>query len=270
MKGKMTMKKTIFCCFLLLWPSLVVTGFALADDYQTGPGDVLKIIVYDNDDLKAKVRISDTGTIVMPLLGKIDIRKLTIDKVTEKITRLLADGYLVNPQVNVFVEEYRSKKVVVLGSVRKPGIVELSGEITFLELISRSGGLEKDAGESATIQRMSSGKGEKIIVIDLKGLIEFGDISQNVMISDGDTVFVSKAGMCYITGEVEDPGTYPCGDKATVLKLVALSGGFTGKASKSKINIVRIIDNKKTILKSVDLYTPLKNNDVVVVPESFF
>ena len=270
LKGKMTMKKTIFCCFLLLWPSLGATGFALADDYQTGPGDVLKIIVYDNDDLKAKVRISDTGTIVMPLLGKIDIRKLTIDQVTEKITRLLADGYLVNPQVNVFVEEDRSKKVVGLGSVRKPGIVELSGEITFLELISRSGGLDKDAGESATIQRMSSGKGEKIIVIDLKGLIEFGDISQNVMISDGDTVFVSKAGMCYITGEVEDPGTYPCGDKATVLKLVALSGGFTGKASKSKINIVRIIDNKKTILKSVDLYTPLKNNDVVVVPESFF
>jgi polysaccharide export outer membrane protein len=263
------MKIAILWCFFVLPASLGATGFALADDYQTGPGDVLKIIVYDNDDLKAKVRISDTGTIVMPLLGKIDIRKLTIDQITEKITHLLADGYLVNPQVNVFVEEYRSKKVVVLGSVRKPGIVELSGEITFLELISRSGGLDKGAGESATIQRTTS-KGEKIIVIDLKGLIEFGDISQNVMISDGDTVFVSKAGMCYITGEVEAPGTYPCGDKATVLKLIALSGGFTGKASKSKINIVRIIDNKKTILKSVDLYTPLKNNDVVVVPESFF
>jgi len=263
------MKKILFCCFLLVLVSLGSTGFVLADDYQTGPGDVLKIIVYDNDDLKAKVRISDTGTIVMPLLGKIDIKKLTINQITEKITRLLADGYLVNPQVNVFVEEYRSKKVVVLGSVRQPGIIELSGAITFLELISRSGGLDKNAGETATIQRKSS-EGEKIIVIDLKGLIEQGDISQNAMISDGDTVFVSKAGMCYITGEVEDPGTYPCGDKATVLKLVALSGGFTGKASKSGIRIVRIIDNKKTILKDVDLYTPLKHSDVVVVPESFF
>jgi polysaccharide export outer membrane protein len=265
----MVMKKTILWCCWVLLTSLTVTGFALGDDYQTGPGDVLNIIVYDNDDLKAKVRISDTGTIVMPLLGKIDIKKLTIDQITEKITRLLADGYLVNPQVNVFVEEYRSKKVVVLGSVRQPGIIELSGSITFLELISRSGGLDKDAGETATIQRKSS-KGEKIIVIDLKGLIEKGDISQNATISDGDTVFVSKAGMCYITGEVEAPGTYPCGNRATVLKLVALSGGFTGKASKSGISIVRIVDNKKTILKSVDLYTPLEHNDVLVVPESFF
>jgi len=263
------MKKTMVGCLLLLLISLGTAGFTLGDDYRTGPGDVLRIIVYDNDDLKARVRISDAGTIVMPLLGKIDIRKLTIDQITEKITRLLADGYLVNPQVNVFVEEYRSKKVVVLGSVRQPGIVELSGSITFLELISRSGGLDKDAGETATIQR-TSGKGEKTIVIDIKGLIELGDISQNVMISDGDSVFVSKAGMCFITGEVEDPGTYPCGDKATVLKLVALSGGFTGKASKSGINIVRIIDNKKTVMKKVDLYTPLKHNDVVVVPESFF
>jgi len=262
------MKRLLFCFLLLLigWGSI---GSAIADDYQTGPGDVLRIIVYDNDDLKAKVRISDAGTIVMPLLGKIDIKKLTIDQITEKITTLLADGYLVNPQVNVFVEEYRSKKVVVLGSVRQPGIVELSGSITFLELISRSGGLDKDAGETATIQR-KSGKSEKVIVIDLKGLIELGDISQNAMISDGDTVFVSKAGMCYITGEVESPGTYPCGDKATVLKLVALSGGFTGKAAKSGINIVRIVDNKKTVIKGVDFNTPLENNDVVVVPESFF
>ncbi len=265
----MIMKKIKLYCFLVLLASLGTAGFASGDDYQTGPGDVLKIIVYDNDDLKAKVRISDTGTIVMPLLGKIDIQKLTIDQVTEKITRLLADGYLVNPQVNVFVEEYRSKKVVVLGSVRQPGIVELSGEITFLELISRSGGLDKDAGETATIQR-KSGKKEKTIVIDLKGLIELGDISQNMMISDGDTVFVSKAGMCFVTGEVEAPGTYPCGNKATVLKLIALSGGFTGKASKSGISIVRIIGGKKTVMKKVDLHTPLKHNDVVVVPESFF
>lgn len=263
------MKKAIYWLFLMLVSGLCSASLALGDDYQTGPGDVLKIIVYDNDELTARVRISDTGTIVMPLLGRIDISQLTIDQITEKITQLLADGYLVSPQVNVFVEEYRSKKVFVLGSVRHPGIVELSGSITFLELVSRSGGLEKDAGDTATIQRASE-EGEKIIVIDLRGLIELGDISQNVMISDGDTIFVSKAGMCYITGQVGSPGTYPCGKKATVLKLVALSGGFTGKASRSGINIVRIVDNKKTVLEDVDLNTRLKHNDVVVVPESFF
>jgi polysaccharide export outer membrane protein len=263
------MKRTIISFLLICCLFSVFTGSVQGDDYRTGPGDVLKIIVYDNDDLTAKVRISDAGTIVMPLLGRIDINKLTIDQITEKITRLLADGYLVNPQVNVFVEEYRSKKVVVLGNVRRPGITELTGPITFLELVSRSGGLEKDAGDTATIQRKQDG-GEKVIVIDLRALIERGDLSQNIMIRDGDTVFISKAGMCFITGEVNAPGTYPCGDKGTVLKLVALSGGFTGKASKSGINIVRIINNKKTVIEDVDLNTPLLDNDVVVVPESFF
>lgn len=262
-------KKAILGFLLVLLTGWCWATTALAGDYQAGPGDVLKIIVYDNDDLTATVRVSEAGTIVMPLLGKIDISRLTVDEITEKITRLLADGYLVNPQVNVFVEAYRSKKVVVLGNVRNPGLIELSGPITFLELISRSGGLEKDAGGTATIQR-AQGEEKKVIVIDLRALIEEGDLSQNVVISDGDSVFVSKAGMCYITGEVKDPGTYPCEDNATVLKLVALSGGFTGKASKGGINIVRIVDNKKTLLEDVDLYTPLETNDVLVVPESFF
>jgi polysaccharide export outer membrane protein len=262
-------KEAVITFLLVLLTGMGTAGVVHGGDYQTGPGDVLKIIVYDNDDLTAKVRISDAGTIVMPLLGKIDISSMTIDQITEKITRLLADGYLVKPQVNVFVEAYRSKKAVVLGNVRNPGLVELSGPITFLELVSRSGGLAKDAGGTATIQR-AHGKGEKVTIIDLRALIEEGDLSQNVMIGDGDTVFVSKAGMCYITGEVKNPGTYPCGEKATVLKLVALSGGFTGKAAKGGVNIVRIVNNKKTVLEDVDLYTPLEHNDVLVVPESFF
>ncbi len=246
-----------------------LTGISYGNDYVTGPGDVIKIIVYDNDDLTVKVRISQSGAIVMPLLGRVDINKLTIDQIVEKITSLLADGYLVHPQVNVFVEEYRSKKVVILGNIRMPGIVELDRPITFLELISKSGGLEKDAGDTATIQRESS-EGEKIIVIDLRALIDKGDISQNVVLQDGDTVFISRSGMCFITGEVNAPGTYPCGEDSTVLKLVALSGGFTGKASKSSVRIVRIVNNEKTILKNVELDLSLKHNDVVVVPESFF
>ncbi len=248
---------------------IILVDKALPDGYKTGPGDVLNITVYDNADLSAKVRISPAGTIVMPLLGKVDINKMTIDQITEKITKLLADGYLVSPQVNIFVEEYRSKRVVVLGSVRTPGITELNRPITFLELISKAGGLEKDAGDTATIQR-EGGSGKSVIVIDLRALIDKGDVSQNVMINDGDTVFVAKANMCYITGEVKSPGTYPCGEDSTVLKMVALSGGFTGKASKTSVNIVRIVDNQKTILKDIDLDTPVKNNDVVVVPESFF
>ncbi len=235
-----------------------------------GPGDILSISVYDNKDLDTKVRISSAGTIVMPLLGQVEVNDLTVTGVSDKLTKLLADGYLVNPQVNVFVEAFRSKKVVILGNVRKPGLVELSGSISFLELVSKAGGLDKDAGATATIKRKGDDNKENILIIDLKTLIEKGDLSQNVQVLDGDTVYVSSTGMCYITGEVKSPGTYPCGDKTTVLKLVALAGGFSGKASKSGVNVVRIIEDKKTVFEDVDLDLLLQNNDVVVVPESFF
>jgi polysaccharide export outer membrane protein len=242
----------------------------LAKDYRVGPGDVLSVSVYDNDDLATKVRVSSAGTIVMPLLGQLEVKDLTINEITEKITRMLSDGYLVNPQVNVFVEEFRSKKVVVLGSVKTPGSVELNGPSNFLEQSSKSGGLDKDAGPTASLQRQGTGEAKEVIVIDLRALIDRGDLTQNLQINDGDSVFISKSGMCYITGEVKEPGTYPCGEGATVLKLVALAKGFTGKASKSSINIVRLVDNKKTVLDDVDLSATLTNNDVVVVPESFF
>lgn len=260
-----------FLLFFVTLFAFLPGSLALAEDYLVGPGDVLAISVYDNDDLTTKVRVSTSGTIVMPLLGQIEVAGGTINVITDKVTSLLADGYLVNPQVNIFIEDYGSKKVVILGNVRSPGLIKLSGPTNFLELVSQAGGLAKDAGDTATIQhRKSDGDTSEVIVIDLLALIEKGDLSQNVQIQDGDTVFISKAGMCFITGEVEKAGTFTCGDGTTVLRLVALAGGFTGKASKSGIRIVRIVNNEKTVFKNVDLYTPLLDNDVVVVPESFF
>lgn len=245
-------------------------GFSFAADYLVGPGDVLDITVYDNDDLKTKVRVGTDGSIVMPLLGQVNVAELTVPQIADKITGLLSDGYLVNPQVNVFVEEFRSKKVVVLGMVRNPGLYELSGPISFLELISKAGGLEKDAGDTATIKRREGGS-ETLVPIDLVSLIEGGDLTQNEPLFDGDTVVIAKAGMCYVTGEVQKPGSYPCSDNTTVLQLIALANGFTGKASKSRVDIVRFVDGEKAIIEDVSLDTTLvKHNDVVVVPESFF
>ena len=255
---------------LILLLTLLVAGFSYAAVYIIGPGDILDISVYDNDDLKTTVRVGANGDIVIPLLGPVQVKDLTIQQVSHKITQLLADGYLVNPQVNVFVKEFRSKKVVMLGRIRKPGLIELSGPISLLELISKSGGLESDVGDTATVKRVVDGK-DKIILINLVSLIEGGDLSQNVPIHDGDTVVISKSGMCYVTGEVEDPGSYPCGERSTVLKLIALSGGFNGKASKSSVKIVRIVNGDKTVIEDVDLDTTFVfDNDVIVVPESFF
>lgn len=262
------MKKTAIIIWLVLM--FVNVGELIARDYHVGPGDILSIAVYDNEDLATKVRVSTAGTIVMPLIGQVKVQGLTVNAITDKLTSLFADGYLVNPQVNVFVEEFRNKKVVVLGNVSRPGLIELSGATTFLELISKVGGLGEGAGDTATIQRKDDPGKKSVVVVDLRALIEDGDLTHNADINDGDTVFISKAGTCFITGQVRQPGNYACGVEATVLKLVALAGGFNGKASKSSIRIVRIIDEEEKVFKNVDLHTPLQHDDVVVVPESFF
>ncbi len=256
---------TVFLAFLVLFGKNQV----FSGEYQVGPGDVISIIVYNNDDLKTKVRVSSNGTIVVPLLGAVNVNKLSISAITEKLTGLFANGYIVNPQINVFVDEFRSRKVVILGNVRNPGIIELSGPTTFLELVSKAGGLDKDAGDTATIKRKVGDK-DSVIPINLISLVKGGDLDQNIQINDEDTVYISGAGMCYVTGEVGTPGTYPCGDGTTVLKLVALARGFTGKASKSSVSIIRMEGDKKNVMKDVNLDTAVLKNDVIVVPESFF
>ncbi|MBU1564280.1 MAG: SLBB domain-containing protein [Proteobacteria bacterium] len=265
----MSRVKKIFPVFVLVL--LLLSGYlpAFSGEYLVGPGDVISIIVYNNDDLKTKVRVSSNGTIVVPLLGAVNVNKLSISAITDKLTKLFANGYIVNPQINVFVDEFRSRKVVILGNVRNPGIIELSGPTTFLELVSKAGGFDKDAGDTATIKRKVDDK-DTVIPINLISLVKGGDLSQNVQINDEDTVYISGAGMCYVTGEVGTPGTYPCGDGTTVLKLIALAKGFTGKASKSSISIIRMEGDKKNVMKDVSLDTAVFKNDVLVVPESFF
>ena len=266
------MRSVRFLYFLLAFSALfyaLLPPSSFAEDYLVGSGDVLKIDVYDNPDLKTTVRVTNTGTIVMPLLGQVKVSGLKVSDVTEKLTKLLADGYLINPQVNIFIEDYRSKKAVILGQIARPGIVEIRGTTTFLEAVSHAGGLKEAAGDVATIKRIS-GKQPEVIAVDIKSIVEGGDLTQNILIHDGDTIYISKGGMCYVTGEVKNPDAYSCDKNTTVLKLIARSGGFTGKASKSSVRIVRIVDGEKKIYKDVDLHSQVQANDIIVVPESFF
>ncbi|MCF8056751.1 MAG: SLBB domain-containing protein [Desulfocapsa sp.] len=255
---------------LVVLTTLVITSYqSSANDYVVGPGDVLRITVFEHGNLSTVDRITENGFIVVPLLGEVKVGGLTVSKVSSNIASLLADGYLVNPMVRVFVEEFRSKSAVVLGHVNIPGLLELSGPTTLLQLLSKAGGLKEGSGDTATIKRKSNGD-KKVILIDLVSLFEGGDLAKNISIHDGDTVFISKGGMCYVTGEVQAPGAYPCKDQPTVLKLIALAGGFTGKAAKSNVNIVRVVDGEKTILKNADLHQSLLTDDVIVVPEGFW
>jgi len=263
------MKKYFLCLSILL----LVGIFAVvqAEEYVVGEGDILRIRVYDHPDLESTVRVSGAGTIVLPLLGEIEVRGLSVSKVTQRVSQLLADGYIVNPQVSVFVEEFRSKKVIILGQVEKPGLYELRGITTFLELISKAGGLTNDAGDQASIKRRpaAGGQDEKILTIDMKQLVEQGDTLLNISIQDGDTIYISKAGLYYVTGEVKKPDAYKF-ESTSVIKAITKAGGLTDKASARNVKIIRKVLGEEVVLEKVAMDEPVQPDDVIVVPESFF
>ena len=169
--------------FILLGAILCHSQVSHSADYIVGPGDVLRITVFEHDNLGTTDRITENGFIIMPLLGPVKVGGSTIPEVSEKLSSLLADGYLVNPMVNIFVEEFRSQNTVVLGQVNTPGLIELSGPTNLLELLSKAGGLKEESGETATIKRTKNGK-EEVIVVDLIMLFEGGDLANNITIQD--------------------------------------------------------------------------------------
>jgi len=261
------MSKYIIPLFILL---LSLAAQTHSQDYIVGESDVLKITVYEHPDLTTIARVTGKGTIAFPLIGQVRVEGLTVPQVSQKISALLADGYIINPQVTVFIQEFRSKKASIIGQISKPGLYGLSGQTTFLELLSKAGGLTKDAGDKAIVKRKASGKEENIIVIDLKRLIEAGDTSLNLPIVDGDSIYIPKAGVFYVTGEVKKPDAYKYEDGTTIIKAITIAGGFTEKASASRVKIIRKKNGREEVLKRVKMDEPVLPDDVIVVPESFF
>lgn len=262
----------VILCLLLGVAVCFSPALAFAQDYVVGEGDVLKITVYGHDDLSTTVRIGGDGSVVMPLLGQVEVTGLPVSEIAEKLTTLFADGYIVNPQVSVFVVEFRSKRAVILGQVQKPGLYELPGQTTLLELISKAGGLNPDAGSKAVIKRKSSSgaKDEDVLTIDLKRLVEQGDVSLNIQVQEGDSIYINKAGICFVTGEVKKPDSYKVDEDSTVIKAITIAGGLSDKASATNIKIIRKKEGREEVFEKVKMDDPVLPDDVIVVPESFF
>ena len=178
-----------------------ITGLTFAEtkksikEYTIHSEDVLEIKVYEHKDLTTKVRVSAAGDITFPLIGQVHAAGLTVNQLCEKIKELLSDGYLVKPQVNVFIESYHPEKVFVMGAVRKPAAYELSREkpTTVLEAISRAGGFTEQAAPNKTkIIRVDSEKGETIKV-KITDITKKGDKSKDIPLQPNDIVFVPES-----------------------------------------------------------------------------
>ncbi|MFA7535199.1 MAG: SLBB domain-containing protein [Desulfuromonadales bacterium] len=264
--------KGIWIAVLLLGALLSAgPGHAVDNNYRIGEGDIIRITVYDNPDLTTQTRVTSNGTINFPLIGTVQIGALSVGQVAEAIAGRLSGGYLVDPQVAVFVEEFRSQKAVIMGEVATPGLYELSGHTTLLQLISKAGGVTPDADDTVSIRRTAEGRaGEQVVTVDLQKILETGDPSLDVAILDGDSIFVNKAGVFYVTGEVRKPDSYRLEKGISVITAITKAGGFTELASKGKVRIIRKIDGREKTITNVSLHEPVQVNDVIVVPESFF
>jgi polysaccharide export outer membrane protein len=254
---------------------MILTAIATpleAEQYRLGYGDVVKVTVYGHADLETLERVSGDGVILFPLLGQVYVAGLTVPEVSARISALLADGFIVSPQVSVFVVEFRSQKAVIMGEVGKPGLYELKGRTTFLELVSLAGGLTRDAGDMAVIRRrgVPEGSPDTVITIDLYRIIEEGDTSTDALILDGDSIYITKAGLFYVTGEVKRPDAYRFTEGTTVIMAITMAGGFTDKSASGKIRIIRRIQGLESIIEGVPMDEPIAPDDVIVVPESFF
>lgn len=246
---------------------------AEAQDYRIGAQDVLKITVYEHPDLTVETRVSENGTITFPLLGDVSAKNLTTRQLETSIAeKLVAGGFINNPQVNIFIVQYRGQRVTVVGEVNKPGQYELVGQTTLLDIISNALGLTPTGGYTVTVFRKEitadGAESTRKITLDLDRLLNEGDLSQNIPLQHRDVVHVPKA-LFYIYGEVNRPGAYRLEKGITVRRAIALAGGLTPKGSTWRIAVARKSGGHDAE-QSVDLDDPLRVDDVVRIRESIF
>ncbi len=168
---------TIACLALL---AVICASLATAntvDEYTVDEGDILSINVYSHDDMTTRVRISGKGDITFPLLGIVQVADLTTQQISEKLTVALADGYLVNPQVNVFIEEFRIQNIYISGQVEKPDAYQYKLDMTLIKVITLAGGFTDLAAKSKVrIVRMVDGKEITISKAKMDEAIKPGDV----------------------------------------------------------------------------------------------
>lgn len=263
--------------------SAQLKGASSISDYRIGPEDLLEITVFQVEALKTTVRVSSSGYIKLSLTDKIYVTGTTVSELESRIASEL-EKFIVQPMVSIFVREYRSQQISVLGAVKDPRVFFVSGQKYLLDMISVAGGLAPEAGSICIIQTTIAGKaGEneqmEKIVIDLDDILIHGRAELNIPVYAGDIVQVPRSGIFFVDGAVNSPGEFHLKNKTTLTQALSMAKGLRYEASHSDIRIYRSNGGAERDLLSFDYDAilerkapdvDLKDSDVVIVSTDGF
>ena len=255
-------------------------------EYRIGPGDELTVTLWKGlESTKEDVRVTADGTISLAFLDNVRIGGLSITQADKRLTEELAKYYK-NPRVNISVKTYNSKFVTLMGAVGRVtgadrrGRYPLKGKMTVIEVISDVGGLEQNANLAAVKITRKTGQ---TLTVDLFKAMNLGDFSQNIVLDDGDIVFVPRIrkiqNRVFVFGEVTKPGAYPFeGTSSTLFDAISQAGGVTVFADDFQTRVVRgdpanpqiLLSDFRALMERGDQTQnlPLVDGDLVFVPRS--
>lgn len=268
-----TMRQTIKAVLLALLFSAF--GSACADekptDYRLGPGDAIRIMVFQNPDLTLESRVSESGTITYPLIGAVEIGGLSLGAAEQKIAAGLKDGgFVQQPQVNIVMVQVRGSQVSVLGQITRPGRYPLETSNTKLtEMLATAGGIAPGGADTLILTGLRDGKPLRM-EIDVPAMLMSGELKNDVTVQGGDIVYVHRAPQFYIHGEVQRPGVFRVERDMTLRMALANSGGISLRGTERGIRIYRRDGAGKVAAIEPEQDEVIKPDDVIHVREALF
>jgi polysaccharide export outer membrane protein len=237
-------------------PGLGQTGDKQGD--KLGVGDAVRVTVFQQPDLTSDTRVNERGSIAMPLLGDVKVTGMTPSEAAGAIAgELKKKQFLKNPQVTVALTTLRSRQVSVLGLVARPGRYPLEDSNRIGDMIAAAGGVQAGGADTVTIIR--NGEAQKVEMM-----------AKGFNLQNGDTVYVDRAPVFYIYGEVTRAGAYRLEQNMTVMQAIAAGGGITPRGSERRLKMRRPGSDGKVVENDARLQDTVQADDVIFVKESLF
>jgi polysaccharide biosynthesis/export protein len=250
----------------------------LAEELPIGPGDLIEISLYGNQDFNETVRVSNSNSILLPLIGGVEVVGISPREAAELIRNRLMDGnFYTNPQISVFVKEYATEGVYVLGEVQKPGFYSILNARDVMQAISLAGGTTPKAGKLVTVKNPKRPDTVTISLASTQAGRPDATGKSDFKLMPADEIMVSKAGIVYVIGDVHLPtGIIMESENLTVLQAIALAQGTNPTAALNDVRLIRpgldgpkeeSISLKKILMaKAPDM--KVQADDIIFVPVS--